>query len=245
MPALSSTASPLPPPQPLLDVFRGVLLPLRRYHRYSVVGLEHVPATGPALLALHHSLASYDGFLLALSIYEATGRVPAALGDDLIFRFAGLGKLASVAGIYPASPQMGERLLQQGHLLMVAPGGMREALRSSRERYHVKWEDRLGFARLSLSTGAPLILAACPAADDIFTVYDSRLTWAAYHRLKVPLPLFRGVGPTLVPRPVTLTHYLAPPIIPPPLCVASKEEQVRLLHERALSVMAELTARRG
>ena len=83
-------------------------------------------------------------------------------------------------------------------------GGMREALRPGDERYGVKWDKRKGFVRLSLRTGAPLVLAACPDADRLFHVYENRLTKLAYKRLHLPVPLVRGWGPTLLPRPVSL-----------------------------------------
>ena len=87
---------------------RRVLEPLARYHRFSVQGLEHIPATGPALLAVHHTFATYDGFLLAGAIYDGTGRLPAGLGDDRIFDIPWLRDLARSVGIVPASPKAGE-----------------------------------------------------------------------------------------------------------------------------------------
>lgn len=219
------------------DRARPLARALARYHRHEVVGLSYVPATGAALLVIHHSLATYDGLLLALAIEEATGRLPVALGDDLLFRTPGLRHVVRGAGIVPASHENGRALLARGHLVAVAPGGMREALRPSGERYRVRWGRRKGFVRLALETGAPVVLAACPAADDLYDVYETRLTKLAYKHLKVPIPFVRGLGPTWIPRPVKLVHYVAPPIVPPPLDPEHFDEQIDALHAEIVRTM--------
>ncbi len=235
-------------PAPLLTdevvrFFQKTLEPIRRYHDHSVEGLEHLPRTGGALLVVHHSLATYDGFLVGMAVWEATGRLPTALGDDMIFKTPGLKKLARDAGIRRASPGAGLELLNDGHLLFVAPGGMWESLRPSREARTVRWEGRRGFCRLVLRAQVPLILCACPAADDIYRVKASRLTDLIYKQFKAPLPLARGVGPTMFPRRVKLTHYIAEPIHPPPLEHERVDEQVDALHELASARMRELLER--
>lgn len=236
-------------PAPLItpravENFRRILEPLARYHRHSVEGLEHVPMSGGALLVVHHSLATYDGLLLGGEIHEHTGRLPTALGDDKLFALPRLAEWSRAAGIRPASPTAGMEILAEGHLMFVAPGGMWESLRPSRERYSVRWSSRKGFCRLALRAGVPLILSACPAADDIYRVRASRLTDGVYRRLKVPLPIARGLGPTLIPRPVKLTHYVAPPLVPPPHDPQREAEQVDALHAEACRIMGSLLARR-
>ena len=236
-------------PAPLItpgavENLKRIISPLARYHRHSVEGLEHVPMHGGALLVVHHSFATYDGLLLGEQIHEHTGRLPTALGDDMLFRFPKLARWIRAAGIRPASPTAGMTLLTEGHLMFVAPGGMWEALRPTRERYAVRWASRKGFCRLALRAGVPLVLSACPAADDIYRLRASRLTDAAYHRLKVPLPIVRGLGPTVIPRPVVLTHYIAPPLVPPPHDPQREAAQVDALHAEACRIMGSLLARR-
>ncbi len=228
-----------PPRTPLrvLERSRGLLSLVRRFHRHDIEGVEHLPTRGGALLVMNHSLATYDGFILAAELYERTGRLATGLGDDLIFRVPWLGEQARMLGIEPANPGNGVKMLQAGHLVGVAPGGMREALRPSSERYNVRWDRRRGFVRLAIQTGAPIVLAACPAADDMFTVYESGLTKLAYRRWRLPLPLIRGWGPTLLPRPVRLVHRLLPPIHPPECDSEHLEAQVDALHARVVGGM--------
>jgi 1-acyl-sn-glycerol-3-phosphate acyltransferase len=224
----------------MIDAWRRALAPLRRYHRHRVEGLDNIPADGPALLVIHHSLATYDGFLFGVAAYEHSGRLPLALGDNLIFKAPILKDLAYKSGIVPASPQAGYRLLSEGRLLFVSPGGMWESLRPTEQARTVRWEGRLGFCRLALRAQVPLILIACPAADDIFSVRKSRVTDALYRRFKFPLPLFSGRGGAPIPRPVQLTHYVAPPIVPPIHDPSNEEAQIEALFAQARSVMGGL-----
>lgn len=188
---------------------------LGRWHRHDVVGLEHVPAEGPVLLAVNHSLATYDIALLCAKIYKRHGRLPRGLADRAMFTGPDGGRLARSLGFVEGTPENGQHLLATGQLAVVAPGGMREALRPSDERYHVRWATRRGFVRLAMQTGTPIVLAACPDADRLYHVYDNQLTKLVYAKARLPLPIVRGWGPTLVPRPVRLTHVLSPPQLPP------------------------------
>ncbi|MCP4808770.1 MAG: acyltransferase family protein [Proteobacteria bacterium] len=226
-----------------IRVMEPVLRRLRRYHRHTVVGLERVPRVGGGLICVNHSLATYDGFLVGGAVWEATGRLPVALGDDMIFKTPVLKDWATSAGIVPASPTAGLDLLRDGHLMFLAPGGMWESLRPSREARTVRWDNRKGFCRLVLRAQVPLILAACPAADEIFRIRASRLTETIYKRFRAPFPIARGIGPTMIPRPVQLTHYVAEPIVPPPHDPACEREQVEELHRTARRVMGELLSR--
>lgn len=235
----------LPEPSPR-SVQKGarLLSPLMAWHRFRVEGMEHVPRSGPCLWVAHHTLATYDGFLLGIRVFEETGRITRALGDRRIFQTPWLAEKAHHIGIVQASHDAGERLLRAGELVAVAPGGMREALRPRTERYRTRWEGRLGFCRLALRTGAPMMFSACPKADDLFTVYPSRFTDRVYERLHIPLPVLRGLGPTLLPRPTALVAHISPLLHPPAHDPACEDEQAEELHARASAVMAELLNRR-
>ena len=99
--AATPSAEPLIHPR-LLRIFERTMPWLERLHRHRAVGLEHFPRTGPVLVALHHTFATYDGILLARAIHEATGRIGVGLGDDLIFKVPGLRRFGWNASIRPA-----------------------------------------------------------------------------------------------------------------------------------------------
>ena len=194
---------------------RLVIDTLRIYHRHKVIGMEHIPTKGPALLVVNHRLATYDIMMLGFAIFEQTGRLARALADRLIFQLAPLRRIVVALGGVEGAPDAASNLLRAGELVMVAPGGMREALRPSQKRYTTSWEGRLGFARLAIGAQVPVVVAACPAADDLYTLYDNRLTNFVLRNFHFPIPLVRGIGPTLVPRRYPLTHTISAPIQPP------------------------------
>jgi len=213
---------------------------IARYHRYEMHGVEYFPSEGPVVMAMNHSLASYDGMLGGWEIFRRTGRMPVGMGDNLIFRSVLGRSFAKEVGIRRANPKNARRLLNDGHVLGVAPGGMREALRPSSESAAILWDKRKGFVRLAIEAGAPIVLGACPAADRLFTVYENDLTKSLYHTLKFPFPIFRGWGPTLIPRPVRLTHLMSRPISPPTLDPNTIDEQVDTLHREVMTEMERL-----
>jgi 1-acyl-sn-glycerol-3-phosphate acyltransferase len=219
-----------PEPQTREKALR-VLRAIARFHRHRAVGMEHIPKQGPTLIVVNHSLATYDISLLGLRIYEQTGRFIRGLGDRAIFRTPIVGPMAKQVGVVQGSPKTALELLKKGELVVVAPGGMREALRSSRSRYQVLWQNRKGFARLAVQAGCPVVLAACPRADDIYQVRESRLTRSVYKRLKLPIPIATGLGPTLIPKPVPLTHWISEPLLPP---IANGNDQKTLEFQRHL-----------
>jgi 1-acyl-sn-glycerol-3-phosphate acyltransferase len=188
---------------------------LSDYHQYEVEGLEHVPKTGGALLVFNHSLATYDAWLIAVVLHDELGRSAYAILDRLLLKTPIVGAAFRELGFIEGSRDEAARILREGNLLGVVPGGMREALRPSSAKYQVDWRGRTGFVWASLLAGVPIILAACPKADDIFEVADLELTRRVYDRYKLPIPFFRGIGPTLLPRRVKLRHVLSEPIPPP------------------------------
>lgn len=198
-----------------LAVLKPLITSLQAYHQHRVMGMHQIPTQGPVLVVVNHSLATYDIFLLATAIYAQIGRKPRFLGDRQIFNWPGLRTFATQLGTVVGTPDHAEQLLAAGELVIVAPGGMKEALRPTSEKYQLSWGHRRGFVRLAIKMGVPIILAACPRADDLYTVHGNKLTDQVYERLRFPLPLARGWGLSMVPRPVRLVHCLSEPLFPP------------------------------
>jgi hypothetical protein len=207
-----------------MDLSRDALLKiapiisgLRVYHRHSLEGKSSVPPKGPAIFAVNHSLASYDIALLMAAIYEEVNRVPRALIDRLFFKVPGLGSLMEALGSREGTHDNAVKLLQENELLILAPGGMRESLRPSTQRHQIIWGRRKGFVKLSIESGAPIILAACPAADHLYDIAPSHITAWAYQTFKIPIPFAKGAGLSPLPKPIALTHHLSEPLHPPPM----------------------------
>ena len=205
------------PNQWLLDAVFSLLEPVKGYHGYEVEGVENIPKSGRCIVAFNHSLATYDIMLFAKEARAARGRTLRMLGDHLIFKTPGLSQFATECGVVDGRPAPARKLVESEELVGVAPGGMMEMLRPTSEAYEIMWDKRRGFAKMAFETGAPVVLAACPNADDLYHVYDNPLTKAAYDYLKIPVPVFTGrFGVTPVPQPAHLEHVLSKAIYPPP-----------------------------
>jgi 1-acyl-sn-glycerol-3-phosphate acyltransferase len=217
---------------------------LRTYHRHDVHGLDNIPARGPVIVACNHSLATYDMLMLMAAVYCHNGRIPRPLIDRAFYTMPGLGEIMERLGGIVGSQEAAATLLNNGEIIYLAPGGMRESLRPSSERYQILWNRRRGFARLSLETGAPIVLAACPRADDIYKVYENSFTKLIYSKLRLPFFLARGLGPTAIPRPVKLEHFLSQPIYPPKPSEdpASFKRQLYNYHKKLMDKMNAMIA---
>ena len=226
----------------VLDFAQPLVQAGRIYHQHKVVGLENIPTTGRALIVVTHSLATYDIAFLFATIYEELGRLCRPLADNFFFRVPYLSELIEAIGGKQGTKENALSLLNNEQLVMVAPGGMREALRPSSERYQVLWDKRKGFVRIALQTQTPIILAVCPKADDIFDVYENSLTKLVYQKFRIPLIFGRGLGLTPLPRPVKLVHFLSEPIMPPKMLEDPKAfaRQVNRLHKKVTGIAQDL-----
>lgn len=187
------------------------------YHRHKVIGGENIPAQGRALLVCNHSFITYDMSIMVAKVRELTGRTVMSLGDDFWFKLPYIRDFLASTGTVKACPEAAEKLLENEHMVLVAPGGMREALKPSSQRNQLHWDSRKGFVRLAVKMQSPIVLCACPAADDMYTVYENSLTKFFYKRAKRPVAIVRGLGLSMIPRPVQLTHYISelqqPPVV--------------------------------
>jgi hypothetical protein len=198
-----------------------------KYHSHEVVGMEKVPSSGPLLLVLNHSLATYDIGIFQYKVFKETGIFPRGFADNLFFKIPLIGKISGKSGAVPGRHKVGEFLLKEKKdIVLVAPGGMRESLRPANEKYQIKWDNRKGFVRLALKTNCPIILAACPRADDLYEVSESKLTKFIYNKLKFPFPVVKnkskkGLG--IMPNKIKLVHYVSGPYLPPAIDVNDQE----------------------
>jgi 1-acyl-sn-glycerol-3-phosphate acyltransferase len=194
----------------LLEVFIPLI---RAYFRYELFGLENIPAQGRAVLVSNHGILPVDGLLLDYAIKEAYGRWPRGLTDRRIFKIPIIRQFFMDLGIVLAHPHTGQELLEREEIVYIMPGGAREAFKSSRERYQLMWKRRMGFVRLAIRTGAPIIPAVCIGIDDTYHVFFDgfRLSERIFGKdVLLPITLPVGLGP--LPLPVKLTHYVGQPI---------------------------------
>jgi 1-acyl-sn-glycerol-3-phosphate acyltransferase len=136
--------------------------------RPKVEGLEHVPSSGPAILASNH-LAVMDSFYLPLVVRRRITFLAKAeyftgtgiKGRFLAWFYTAVGQVPidrTDADAAQAALETAERLLSQGKLLGMYP----EGTRSPDGRLY---KGKTGLARLALHTGVPVIPVAMIGTD--------------------------------------------------------------------------------
>ena len=216
-------------PVPMDELLR-IATPLRRLLSPVAIGIEHVPREGAVLLTGNHTVYGVlDIPLLGLELYEKTGRLVRGLGDhvhfdlplwrDLVHRFGG------VRGTRENCAQLFER----GEAVLLFPGGGREVMKHKNEKYKLIWKERIGFARLAIQYGVPIVPFASVGVEDMFEIVADAedilrspvgdvlralgVTKQAWFRQgEVLPPLTRGAGPAGLPRLERQYFLFGPPI---------------------------------
>ena len=216
---------------------------LAKYHSWEVVDADNVPKTGGVVFVGTHSLASYDLFIIAAASRPLLGRQTYIVGDAMLFKLPVVSKFLRENGFISATRDQLVERLKAGDMIGIAPGGMKESLRSSHHRYEFDWSARKGFAWVSMHAGVPVVPTVCPRADHIYTVHDNPVTPLVFERLRLPVPLFHGRAGTPLPRPIKLVHLVGEPILPDVAPDQVTDADVERHHARIVAAVEELMQR--
>lgn len=174
------------------DLFWEAISDVSRRLHVEVSGIERLPL-GRALLVMNHAFG-WDATLPMAAIRRATGRRVWALGEHLWWRFPFVRRLAAAVGAVDGTPDNADCLLRDDELLLVLPGGLREAMKPPEMRYRLLWGQRYGFVRSAIRCHAPLVPVAGIGADEVFDLvgdaYARGRRWL--HRDDVPIPRLRA-----------------------------------------------------
>lgn len=111
--------------------------------------MENIPDTGPALLIFYHAAMPIDLYYLHSKVALYKNRRMKVVADRFLFKVPGLGSLLEAFEITPGTVESCVSLLEQGHILAISPGGVREALFSN-HNYEIIWGSRTGFSKVAL-----------------------------------------------------------------------------------------------
>lgn len=186
---------------------------LSRALSVKVIGAEKIPP-GPAILVANHAFGWDIAFPMA-AIREKLHRPVWALGEHAWWKVPVLRGLVATMGTVDGTPENLDRLLQRGELVLVLPGGLREAVKPRELRYSLLWGHRYGFVRAAIRNQAPLVPLAAIGADEWFDLvgdaYGRGGRWI--HRKDIPIPLPARILP--IPHLVRLRYVVGDPIFPP------------------------------
>lgn len=131
----------------------------RTYFRVGVVGVEHVPPRGRAMLVGNHSGGvAVDGAMIISSMFHEMDppRLGQSMAEKFIARFPFTSLWSSRTGQFTGLPEHAVRLLEDERLLVVFPEGSRGTAKLYSERNSLVHFGP-GFVRLALKTQAPII----------------------------------------------------------------------------------------
>lgn len=211
-------AVPAAPSAKSLVLGAKAFAPLRRIVKPKFYGIEHVPEGG-ALLVGNHNLYAVDMIFLTAELVDR-GIVVRLLADHAAFRIPIIRELLTACGVVPGSRANVRELMRRGDLIMVFPGGAREAGKRRGEQYQLIWKNRLGFAEMAIEGRYPIVPFASIGIEDALDIVvdtDNPLMAPARKLFKKllnfePLPIVRGIGLTPIPRPERLYFWFGEPI---------------------------------
>jgi len=228
----------------------------RNWFQIQMRGVEHIPATGAALVVANHSgVLPVDAVMLQAGIFaeHPQARNLRVLSADMVYAVPGLATLARLSGHTRADPAEAQRLLDTGHLVGVFPEGFKGIGKPFSERYRLQRFGRGGFARSALQAGAPIVPCAIVGAEEIYPMLGNSEGLARALNLPYfPLtPLFPWLGPLgAVPlpskwiiefcEPISTAEHVAPE--PDEAFVAKLADEVRDIIQEKLD---ELVIERG
>lgn len=197
--------------------------PLIDLWRPFVDGLEHLPRDGRFLLVGNHTQSGTEGFLIPYLVRREIGTLVRPLTDRRFGSMPGpAADLLAACGATVGSPESAGELMRHGQTILVFPGGGREIAKFKGEENTLRWQDRAGFARIAAEHDYPIVPAGLIGGDDVyrsltsrdglFGRFSQRIAKALGAPGDMAMPLLRGVGPTLIPRPQRMYLRFAEPI---------------------------------
>jgi 1-acyl-sn-glycerol-3-phosphate acyltransferase len=140
----------------------------RFWFRVEWEGLEHIPATGGALLVANHAGAiPTDAPLIMHGIETELGRPVYGLADYFFRQAPVIGTLWARGGGVAAHPDNAYRLLrEQKQLVLVFPEGTKGTGKTYRERYELRRFGRGGFVEIAMRSGVPVVPIAVVGAEE-------------------------------------------------------------------------------
>jgi 1-acyl-sn-glycerol-3-phosphate acyltransferase len=141
----------------------------RSFTRVRIEGaIDDIPREGPVILAANH-ISNADPVILGAWLTKSLGRRIHWLGKKELFDWPVVGWVARNGGIHPVDRaaadvdayRMAERVLVEGHVLMIFPEGTRSPNGELQQ-------PKDGLAMLALRTGAPIVPIGISNTDRVW-----------------------------------------------------------------------------
>ncbi len=205
--------------------------PLRAYFRPRFYGLENFDPAKPTLMVGNHTLFGIlDVPLLLARIYRDTGVLVRALADHQHYYVPLWRTLLDRTGAVEGTRENCSELMRRGEHVLVFPGGAREVAKRKGEQYQLTWKRRTGFCAMAIQHHYNILPFASVGPDDMYDILlDAedilhspvgkllrRAGLLEKHGLlrggDMLMPVPRGLGASIIPRPETFYFALGEPV---------------------------------
>ena len=168
----------------------------RRYFRTDVHGIDNVPSGRVLLIANHSGQVPIDAALLGAAMFmdAEPPRIVRAMVEKWAVSLPFVSLLFTRIGQVVGVPENASRLLAQGEALLVFPEGTRGISKPFDQRYRLT-EFGLGFMRLAIETGTPVVPVAVVGAEEQYVSVANVQSLARLLRL----PAFPIIPQLLLP----------------------------------------------
>lgn len=155
------------------SILRFLLAPINFFLRPEAVGIEHISNETPGLYVSNHCLYGLEMAPLLNVVYRERKVFLRGLSDH--FHFGQLhGEILRIFGAVDGSRKNVDCLMKTNQNVLVYPGGGHEVLKPSNvPRYTLMWKERLGFARMAIKHGYPIVPCCSVGTEDMMdTIID-------------------------------------------------------------------------
>jgi len=203
-----------------IDRLVTLLEPLARVTQPKVYGIDNLPDGGSLLVGNHTIYGLLDLPFLMAEIWKRRRLTVRGLGEHAHYRIPLWRDLLKTGGMVRGTRDNVRALMRERENVLVFPGGAREVNKRRGEKYRLIWKERIGFARLAIEHGYPVVPFAAVGAEEMLDVVldnenpvygqvaklvEGAIGWPM-------LPAVRGVGLTPLPRPERLYFSFGEPI---------------------------------
>ncbi|MEZ5511116.1 MAG: lysophospholipid acyltransferase family protein [Gammaproteobacteria bacterium] len=194
--------------------------PLRLYFSPRFYGLEKIDPAKPTLLVGNHTIYGVlDVPLLIAQIYRDKGLLIRTLADHAHYDIPGWRSMLDRVGGVEGTRENCSALMERRDHVMVFPGGAREVSKRKGEQYQLTWKRRTGFCSMAIRHGYNILPFAAVGPDDMYDIVldaEDVLRSPVGRLMKkvgllekngflrggdIIMPLTRGVGLSMLPRP--------------------------------------------
>lgn len=146
----------------------------RMYFRAEVFGIDRVPHGRVLLVSNHSGQLPWDGMMIGASMF--LDAEPPRLIRSMVEKWSQtlpfVSTLFSRVGQVVGVPENARRLLEQGEVLLVFPEGSKGISKPFADRYRLI-DFGLGFMRLALETGTPIVPVAVVGAEEQYVSFGN------------------------------------------------------------------------